>query len=160
MEKGGKNLIKNQRYNYVQIPEFKNFEKSSINKFNYLSQSQAITRRNCNDNSLMSSISEKIKKMTEELKKGNMNGEDKKYNNDFQLRIERICKRGNTVNDENINKNNLKIKSKKDLNLNLMKNKLKVFENRREKDKFQKKNAFDELDDILNNFKNKRYGNK
>ncbi len=98
--------------------------------------------------------------MTEELKKGNMNGEDKKYNNDFQLRIERICKRGNTVNDENINKNNLKIKSKKDLNLNLMKNKLKVFENRREKDKFQKKNAFDELDDILNNFKNKRYGNK
>ena len=55
----------------------------------------------------MSSISEKIKKMTEELKKGNMNGEDKKYNNDFQLRIERICKRGNTVNDENINKNNI-----------------------------------------------------
>ena len=35
MEKGGKNLIKNQRYNYVQIPEDKNFEKSSNNKFNY-----------------------------------------------------------------------------------------------------------------------------
>ena len=43
----------------------------------------------------------------------------------------------------------------------MMKNKLKLFETRREKDKNQKKNAFDELDNILNNFKNKnnnRYG--
>ena len=40
-----------------------------------------------------------------------------------------------------------------------MKNKLKFFENKREKEKCQKKTAFDELDDILNKFKNDRYGN-
>ena len=97
--------------------------------------------------------------MKEELKKNNINDGDKEYNNDFKLRLERITNRGKKINDENENKNNLLIKPKKDLNLNLMKNKLKFFENRREKEKCQKKNAFDELDDILNKFKNDRYGN-
>ena len=105
------------------------------------------------------SISDKIKQMKEELKKNNINDCDKEYNNDFKLRLERITNRGKKINDENENKNNLLIKPKKDLNLNLMKNKLKFFENRREKEKCQKKNAFDELDDILNKFKNDRYGN-
>ena len=107
---------------------------------------------------MMCSISDKIKQMKEELKKNNINDGDKEYNNDFKLRLERITNRGKKINDENENKNNL-IKPKKDLNLNLMKNKLKFFENRREKEKCQKKNAFDELDDILNKFKNDRYGN-
>ena len=40
-----------------------------------------------------------------------------------------------------------------------MKNKLKYFENKREKEKVEKKSAFDELDDILNKFKSNRYGN-
>ena len=107
----------------------------------------------------MCSISDKIKLMKEELIKDDISNEDKKYNNDFKLRIERITNRGTKINNENINNNNLLIKTKKDLNLNLMKNKLKIFENKREKEKYQKKNAFDELDDILNKFKNDRYGN-
>ena len=154
MEKSGMNQLKNQRYNYIQMPEFKNSSKSSIN---YLSQSQTIPKKN-NTNPMMCSISDKIKQMKEELKKNEISNEDKKYNNDFRLRLERLTKRGNKVNNENMNDNNLLIKPKKDLNLNLMKNKLKLFENKREKDKYQKKNALDELDDILNKFKNDRYG--
>ena len=39
-----------------------------------------------------------------------------------------------------------------------MKKKIKTFEDQREKEKLQKKNALDELDDIFNNFRNNRYG--
>ena len=159
MEKSGINQINYQRYKYIQMPNFKNGNLSSNNhNINYLSQSQTIPKRK-NENPIICSISDKIKQMKEELKKNNINDGDKEYNNDFKLRLERITNRGKKINDENENKNNLLIKPKKDLNLNLMKNKLKFFENRREKEKCQKKNAFDELDDILNKFKNDRYGN-
>lgn len=157
MEKSGINQIKNQRYNFIQMPEFKNSKKSANNNFNYLSQSQTIPKKS-DDNPMMCSISDKIKQMKEELKKNDISNSGKKYNNDFKLRLERISNRGTKINDENRN-NNLLIKPKKDLNLNLMKNKLKIFENRREKEKGQKKNALDELDDIINKFKNDRYGN-
>ena len=133
------------------MPEFKNSKKSTNNNFNYLSQSQTINKKS-NDNPMMCSISDKIKQMKEELKKDDVSNHGTKYNNEFKLRLERISNRGNKINNENIN-NNLLIKPKKDLNLNLMKNKLKNFENKREKEKYQKKNAFDELDDILNKFK-------
>ena len=158
MEKSGLNQIKNQRYNYIQMPEFKNNVKSMNNNINYLSQSQTISKNNI-ENPMMCSISDKIKQMKEELKKKDAFNENKKYNNDFKLRLERITNRGKKNNDENKNNINLLIKPKKDLNLNIMKNKLKHFENKREKEKNQKKNAFDELDDILNKFKNDRYGN-
>ena len=159
MEKSGINQINYQRYKYIQMPNFKNGNLSSNNhNINYLSQSQTIHKKK-NENPIICSISDKIKQMKEELKKNNINDCDKEYNNDFKLRLERITNRGKKINDENENKNNLLIKPKKDLNLNIMKNKLKFFENRREKEKCQKKNAFDELDDILNKFKNDRYGN-
>ena len=44
MEKSGINQIKNQRYNFIQMPEFKNSKKSANNNFNYLSQSQTIPK--------------------------------------------------------------------------------------------------------------------
>ena len=157
MEKGGINLTKNQRYNFIQMPDFKNL-KSNNNKINYLSQSQSISKKN-NDNPMMCSISDKIKLMKQELITNDQSNHDKNYNNDFKLRLERISNRGKKTNNENMNSNNLLIKPKKDLNLNLMKNKLKLFENKREKEKVEKKNAFDELDDILNKFKTNRYGN-
>ena len=157
MEKGGINLTKNQRYNFIQMPDFKNL-KSNNNKINYLSQSQTIPKKN-NDNPMMCSISDKIKLMKKELITNEQSNHDKNYNNNFKLRLERISNRGKKTNNENMNSNNLLIKPKKDLNLNLMKNKLKYFENKREKEKVEKKNAFDELDDILNKFKTNRYGN-
>ena len=159
MERGGINQINNQRYNFIQMPKFKNSSKlSNNNNFNYLSQSQTIPKKK-NENPMMCSISDKIKQMKEELKKNDIYSGNNEYNNDFKLRLERITSRGPKINDENMNKNNLLIRPKKDLNLNLMKNKLKIFENRREKEKGQKKNALDELDDIINKFKNDRYGN-
>ena len=157
MEKGGINLTKNQRYNFIQMPDFKNL-KSNNNKINYLSQSQTIPKKN-NDNPMMYSISDKIKLMKKELITNEQSNHDKNYNNNFKLRLERISNRGKKTNNENMNSNNLLIKPKKDLNLNLMKNKLKYFENKREKEKVEKKSAFDELDDILNKFKSNRYGN-
>ena len=158
MEKSGINQINYQRYKYIQMPNFKNGNLSSNNhNINYLSQSQTIPKRK-NENPMICSISDKIKQMKEELKKNDIYSGNNEYNNDFKLRLERITSRGPKINDENTNKNNL-IRPKKDLNLNLMKNKLKIFENRREKEKGQKKNALDELDDIINKFKNDRYGN-
>ena len=108
---------------------------------------------------MMCSISDKIKLMKKELITNEQSNHDKNYNNNFKLRLERISNRGKKTNNENMNSNNLLIKPKKDLNLNLMKNKLKYFENKREKEKVEKKSAFDELDDILNKFKSNRYGN-
>ena len=157
MEKSGINPQKNQRYNFIQMPDFKN-SKSNNNKINYLSQSQTISKKP-NDNPMMCSISDKIKLMKEELQMNEQSNHDKNYNNNFKLRLERISNRGKNSNNENMNYNNLLIKPKKDLNLNLMKNRLKLFENKREKEKVEKKNAFDELDDILNKFKTNRYGN-
>ena len=157
MEKSGINPQKNQRYNFIQMPDFKN-SKSNNNKINYLSQSQTISKKP-NDNPMMCSISDKIKLMKEELQMNEQSNHDKNYNNNFKLRLERISNRGKKTNNENMNSNNLLIKPKKDLNLNLMKNRLKQFENKREKEKVEKKNAFDELDDILNKFKSNRYGN-
>ena len=157
MEKSGINPQKNQRYNFIQMPDFKN-SKSNNNKINYLSQSQTISKKP-NDNPMMCSISDKIKLMKEELQMNEQSNHDKNYNNNFKLRLERISNRGKKSNNENMNYNNLLIKPKKDLNLNLMKNRLKQFENKREKEKVEKKNAFDELDDILNKFKTNRYGN-
>ena len=157
MEKSGINPQKNQRYNFIQMPDFKN-SKSNNNKINYLSQSQTISKKT-NDNPMMCSISDKIKLMKEELQMNEQSNHDKNYNNNFKLRLERISNRGKKANNENMNSNNLLVKPKKDLNLNLMKNKLKLFENKREKEKVEKKNVFDELDDILNKFKTNRYGN-
>ena len=157
MEKSGINPPKNQRYNFIQMPDFKN-SKSNNNKINYLSQSQTISKKP-NDNPMMCSISDKIKLMKEELQMNEQSNHDKNYNNNFKLRLERISNRGKNSNNENMNYNNLLIKPKKDLNLNLMKNRLKQFENKREKEKVEKKNAFDELDDILTKFKTYRYEN-
>ena len=157
MEKSGINPQKNQRYNFILMPDFKN-SKSNNNKINYLSQSQTISKKP-NDNPMMCSISDKIKLMKEELQMNEQSNHDKNYNNNFKLRLERISNRGKNSNNENMNYNNLLIKPKKDLNLNLMKNRLKQFENKREKEKVEKKNAFDELDDILNKFKTYRYEN-
>ena len=157
MEKGGINITKNQRYNFIQMPDFKNL-KSNNNKINYLSQSQTISKKN-NDNPMLCSISDKIKLMKQELISNEQSNHDKNYNNNFKLRLERISNRGKRTYNENINSNNLLIKPKKDLNLNLMKNKIKLFENKREKEKVEKKNAFDELDDILTKFKTYRYEN-
>ena len=161
MEKSANNRTSNQRYNFIKVPEFNNKYKSSNNDFNYLSQSQSL-QKNSNINPLSNSIADKIKLMKEELKKEDKNRyNNNNKNNDFKLRLERITKREYKINNENKNQNNLLIQSQKDLDLKMMKNKLKLFETRREKDKNQKKNAFDELDNILNNFKNKnnnRYG--
>ena len=157
MEKGGINITKNQRYNFIQMHDFKNL-KSNNNKINYLSQSQTISKKN-NDNPMLCSISDKIKLMKQELISNEQSNHDKNYNNNFKLRLERISNRGKRTYNENINSNNLLIKPKKDLNLNLMKNKIKLFENKREKEKVEKKNAFDELDDILTKFKTYRYEN-
>ena len=160
MEKSPNNRTSNQRYNFIKVPEFKNKYKSSNNDFNYLCQSQSL-QKNSNINPLSNSIADKIKLMKEELKKEDNNKYNNNKNNDFKLRLERITKREYKINNENKNQNNLLIQSQKDLDLKMMKNKLKLFETRREKDKNQKKNAFDELDNILNNFKNKnnnRYG--
>ena len=138
MERSGINQMNNQRYNFIQMPKFKNSSKlSNNNNFNYLSQSQTIPKKK-NENPMICSISDKIKQMKEELKKNDIYSGNNEYNNDFKLRLERITSRGPK---------------------NLMKNKLKIFENRREKEKGQKKNALDELDDIINKFKNDRYGN-
>ena len=161
MEKSANNRTSNQRYNFIKVPEFNNKYKSSNNDFNYLCQSQSL-QKNSNINPLSNSIADKIKLMKEELKKEDKNKyNNNNKNNDFKLRLERITKREYKINNENKNQNNLLIQSQKDLDLKMMKNKLKLFETRREKDKNQIKNAFDELDNILNNFKNKnnnRYG--
>ena len=117
MEKSGINPQKNQRYNFIQMPDFKN-SKSNNNKINYLSQSQTIPKKN-NDNPMMCSI------MKKELITNEQSNHDKNYNNNFKLRLERISNRGKKTNNENMNSNNLLIKPKKDLNLKLMKNKLK-----------------------------------
>ena len=160
MEKGGLNQTQNKRYNYIQIPDFKtkpksdnNIDKINQNNNNYLSQSQNNPNKN-KENSLSLSIADKIKEMKEELSKDNYTNQ-KKDNNEFRMRLERLAqgKIGLKNND-----NKLKI-SKKDIDLNSMKNKIKLFENQKEKEKMEKKNNFDELDNIFNNFKNNRYGN-
>ena len=112
MEISGLKQTKNQRYNFIQMPEFKNSLKSKNNDFNYLSQSQTIPKKN-NENPMLCSISDKIKLMKEELKKDDITNGDKKYNNDFKLRLERISKRGTKTNNENQNNNNRRIFYKK-----------------------------------------------
>ena len=83
--------------------------------------------------------------MKEELSKDN-NTQKKDNNNDFRLRLERISKgKFELKNNNNINNGN-----KKDIDLNVMKNKIKSFEDQREKKKMAKKNALDELDNIFN----------
>ena len=160
MEKGGLNKEQNKRYNFIQIPDFKtkpkqdnNSEKINKNNNNYLSQSQNVSNKN-KENPLSLSIADKIKKMKEELSKDN-NISQKKDNNEFKIRLERLAQGKIALKN---NDNRIKI-SKKDFDLNSMKSKIKSFENQREKEKMEKNNAFDELDDIFNNFKNNRYGN-
>ena len=160
MEKGGLNKDQNKRYNFIQIPDFKtkpkqdnNSEKINKNNNNYLSQSQNVSNKN-KENPLSLSIADKIKKMKEELSKDN-NISQKKDNNEFKIRLERLAQGKIALKN---NDNRIKI-SKKDFDLNSMKSKIKSFENQREKEKMEKNNAFDELDDIFNNFKNNRYGN-
>ena len=161
MENGGLNQTNNQKYNYIQYPNFKSKSKinSNYNKINnnYLSQSQAIPNKN-KENSLTISIAEKIKEMKEELAKDNFSNQKKDNNNDFRIRLERISK-GNFGTKNKENNNNMLRDSNKDIDFNLMKNKIKTFESQREKEKLQNKNALDELDDIFNNFRNNRYGN-
>ena len=94
--------------------------------------------------------------MKEELSKDNYSSK-KDNNNDFRIRLERISK--GKFELKNNGNSNIKSECKKDIDLNLMKNKIKFFEDQREKEKMSKKNAFDELDDIFNNFRNNRYGN-
>ena len=129
MEKSSNIRTSNQRYNFIKVPEFNNKYKSSNNDFNYLSQSQSL-QKNSNINPLSNSIADKIKLMKEELKKEENNKYNYNKNNDFKLRLERISKRDYKLNNENKNQNNLLIQSQKDLDLKMMKNKLKLFETR------------------------------
>ena len=163
MENGALNQTNNQKYNFFQMPNFKLKAKASpySNKSNnkYLCQSQTISNKNKGkekDNPLTLSIADKIKEMKEELSKENSSFH-KNENNDFRMRLERITK-GKFGTSNNVNNNELK-KSNKEVDFNLMKNKIKTFESQREKEKLQKKNALDDLDDIFNNFRNNRYGN-
>ena len=159
MDNGGLKETKNQKYNYIQLPNFKTKPKieNNYNKVNnnYLCQSQNISSNN-KDNPLSHSIADKIKEMKEELSKDNYSSK-KDNNNDFRIRLERISK--GKFELKNNGNSNIKSECKKDIELNLMKNKIKFFEDQREKEKMSKKNAFDELDDIFNNFRNNRYGN-
>ena len=92
--------------------------------------------------------------MKEELSKDNFSMQ-KNDNNEFRIRLENISKGKFGLE----NKENKLINTKKGIDLNIMKNKIKKFEDQREKEKTEKKNAFDELDNIINNFRNNRYGN-
>ena len=163
MEKGALNQENNQRYNFIQLPNFKSKPKQKSDIYNiklnnnYLCQSQTIQNKNREkENPLTLSIADKIKEMKEELYKDNSSSQ-KKENNDFRLRLERISK-GKFGMNNNTNNNVLR-KSNKEVDFNFMKNKIKNFENKREKEKLEKKNALDDLDDIFNNFRNNRYGN-
>ena len=157
MENGALNELKYQKNNYIHLPNFKMKPKTENNceklNNNYLSQSQNITNSN-KDNPLTLSIADKIKEMKEELSKES-NTYKKDNNNDFRLRLERLSKGKFELKNNNKTKNAIK----KDIDLNLMKNKIKSFEDQREKEKTTKKNALDELDNIFNNFRNNRYGN-
>ena len=157
MKSGGLNQNKNQRYNYIQLPNFKSNSKNGNNSnrpnYNYLSQSQSIPNKN-KENPLTLSIADKIKEMKEELSKDNFSMQ-KNDNNEFRIRLENISKGKFGLE----NKENKLINTKKGIDLNIMKNKIKKFEDQREKEKTEKKNAFDELDNIINNFRNNRYGN-
>ena len=157
MENGALNELKYQKNNYIHLPNFKMKPKTENNceklNNNYLSQSQNITNSN-KDNPLTLSIADKIKEMKEELSKES-NTYKKDNNNDFRLRLERLSKGKFELKNNNKTKNAIK----KDIDLNLMKNKIKSFEDQREKKKKKKKNALDELDNIFNNFRNNRYGN-
>ena len=157
MKSGGLNQNKNQRYNYIQLPNFKSNSKNDNNNNrhndNYLSQSQSIPNKN-KENPLTLSIADKIKEMKEELSKDNFSMQ-KNDNNEFRIRLENISKGKFGLE----NKENKLINTKKLINFNIMKNKIKKFEDQREKEKTEKKNAFDELDNIINNFRNNRYGN-
>ena len=157
MENGAIKELKYQKNNYIQLPNFKMKPKIENNcvklNNNYLCQSQNITNGN-KDNPLTLSIADKIKEMKEELSKENNTYKKDNNNNDFRLRLERLSK-GKFELKNNKTKNAIK----KDIDLNLMKNKIKSFEDQREKEKTTKKNALDELDNIFVNFKNNRYGN-
>ena len=158
MENGALKELKYQKNNYIQLPNFKMKPKIENNcaklNNNYLSQSQNITNGN-KDNPLTLSIADKIKEMKEELSKENNTYKKDNNNNDFRLRLERLSKGKFELKNNNKTKNAIK----RDIDLNLMKNKIKSFEDQREKEKTTKKNALDELDNIFNNFKNNRYGN-
>ena len=162
MENGGFNQGKNNpKYNFIQLPNFKSKTKAdnTYNKINnnYLCQSQTISNKN-KENPLTQSISDKIKELKEELSKDSYTNQQK-GNNDFRMRLERISK-GNfgCKNKENKSNNVLK-NTNKEIDFNLMRSKIKTFESQREKEKLEKKNALDDLDDIFNKFKNNRYGN-
>ena len=148
MENGGLKETTYQKYNFIQLPNFKLKPKTENNNIklnnNYLCQSQNIPNIN-NNNPLTLSIADKIKEMKEELSKDN-NTHKKDNNNDFRLRLERISKgKFELKNNNNMNNGN-----KKDIDFNVMKNKIKTFEDQREKEKMAKKNALDELDNIFN----------
>ena len=157
MENGGLKETKYQKYNFIQLPNFKLKPKEENNTIklsnNYLSQSQNIPNSN-KDNPMTLSIADKIKEMKEELSKDN-NIHKKDNNNDFRLRLEKLSK----GNFDLKNNRNMKSENKNNIDLNLMKNKIKSFEDQREKEKMTKKNALDDLDNIFNNFRNNRYGN-
>ena len=157
MENGGLKETKYQKYNFIQLPNFKLKPKEENNTIklsnNYLSQSQNIPNSN-KDNPMTLSIADKIKEMKEELSKDN-NIHKKDNNNDFRLRLEKLSKGKFDLK----NNRNMKSENKNNIDLNLMKNKIKSFEDQREKEKMTKKNALDDLDNIFNNFRNNRYGN-
>ena len=158
MENSGLNQNRSLRYNYIQLPNFQsNLKKdnnTAINNNNYLCQSQEISNKS-KENPLTISIADKIKEMKEELSKDNYSNK-KKDNNEFRKRLEKISK-GKFVNENKENRD--LINTKKGIDLKIMKNRIKKFEVQREKEKAQTKNAFDELDNIFNNFRNNRYNN-
>ena len=161
MENGGFIKSNVQKTNFIQLPNFRLNENKennfNINKDNRLFQSQTLASKN-KENSLTISISDKIKEMKAELSREN-GSKQQRNNNDFRMRLERISK-GKFEPKKNVNdKKFLLNRDKKGIDLNLMKNKLKNFETQREQEKMQTNNAFDELDDIFNNFRNNRYGN-
>ena len=161
MENGGFIKSNVQKTNFIQLPNFRLNENKennfNINKDNRLFQSQTLASKN-KENSLTISISDKIREMKAELSREN-GSKQQRNNNDFRMRLERISK-GKFEPKKNVNdKKFLLNRDKKGIDLNLMKNKLKNFETQREQEKMQKNNAFDELDDIFNNFRNNRYGN-
>ena len=159
MENGGLIKADNQRYNYIKMPNFNlksNMDYNLNKNNNYLSQSQIISNKN-KENPLTQSIANKIKEMKEELSKDNYSN-TKNENNDFRIRLERISKGNFCSKNKGNNDNNALRNSKKEIDFKIMKKKIKTFEDQREKEKLQKKNALDELDDIFNNFRNNRYG--
>ena len=125
--------------------------KDNINSINTnkLTQSQQILKNNNDNNPLRLSISDKIKLMKEELCKEN----NKPSNNNFKLRLEKLSKRKNEFED--CKKQNGQLNNK--IYMNSMKNKLENFGIQKKNERIKEKNNFDELEDMMQKFKIKKF---